>query len=115
VLEWRVEARTATGRIRTDDLRFTKPLHVSVSDGLTSTYDSDAASVSKGVSNPSGIGPSADVPSGGFGVPDSPPEAITDADLAAVVAAWPMLPEAVRARIVGMVEAVATMNAGTSA
>ena len=74
---------TATGRTRTVNLRFTKPLAESVTSETTSTYDKSD-----------------------LRLPASLPEILkNDPDLGAVVAAWPDLPKAIRAGIVAMVRA----------
>ena len=74
---------TATGRTRTVNLRFTKPLAESVTSGTTSTYDKSDSRL-----------------------PPSLPEILRDRpDLAAVVAAWDDLPNAIRAGILAMVRA----------
>ena len=80
----------------------------------TSTYDTPGDCLPSGLPDSPSDSTPADAPCGGSDAPDAPPGAVaTDPDLAAIAGAWPTLPEAVRARIVGMVEAVAAMNAST--
>jgi hypothetical protein len=50
----------------------------------------------------------------GVSAPIRPPERPADPDLAALVAAWPALPSAVRAGIVAMVRAAAPLGASNA-
>jgi len=88
---------TATGRIRTDDLRFTKPQDDSVSSEVSSTYD--------GAPSTPSIIPSTRIENAARTAPTCVQD---DDELRDVISAWPTMPHAVRAGIMAMVRATLT-------
>ncbi len=83
----------ATGRIRTDNLRFTNQPGGSVTSENVASYN--AAAVGAGSTAGSCDGASVTTPA----------QAVNDADLAAIVAAWPTLPDAIRRAVMALVNA----------
>ncbi len=88
---------TATGGTRTRNLRFTKQPDENVTHDVYDSYDACVESAGKSA------GKTLDV--------SGPPPAIpiNDAELAAVVAAWPALPEPIRRAVLALVGSVAAV------